>query len=147
VVTIHAATSVSATFNTPLGSGNNCNGTDDGTFNGNITVSPGQSCTFISPSLAPAQITGNVAVNGGSFALHGGAANRNLSVTGASSVTLDQVATIGGKLAIQQVGSGQSPSMICGAQVKGNMSADNNASPLAIGTNNTASCPAAILRP
>jgi hypothetical protein len=44
-------------------------------------------------------------------------------------------------LQIQQVSAGQSQSLICGATVVGHLQAHNNASPVAIGTANPASCP------
>jgi Divergent InlB B-repeat domain len=138
-VTIRAGTSVSATFNSPLASGNGCNGTYDGPFSGNITVTPGQSCTFTSSPLAPSQISGNVTVNGGSLGLLGGQVNGNVQVTGASSVSVAG-ATIGGNLQIQKLAAGLPQGTVCGTQVKGNLLMQSNASPLAFGANNTQTC-------
>ena len=45
-------------------SGTQCNGNYNGTFKGNLTISAGQNCTFISGG-----VTGNIAVNGGTLAL------------------------------------------------------------------------------
>lgn len=133
-----------------LTSGQKCNGLFDGTFNGNITVSGGQSCTFTSPCA----INGNVTVNGGSFQLLGCTLNGNLienagsitlgqnskvagnvQVSGASGFNLGPGGTISGNLQIQNVPAGQSPQMVCGMTVKGNLQMQSDASPIVVGNN------------
>jgi uncharacterized repeat protein (TIGR03803 family) len=132
-----------------LAPGQACNGTFDGAFNGNITVSAG-SCVFV----APCEIKGNVTVNGGMFELlgctvdgnltenagsitlgQGSAVGGNLQISGASSfsVTGGSVGGIGGNLQIQQVTSGQSPATVCGTKIGGNLQVQNNASPIVLG--------------
>ncbi len=58
-------------------SGTACNGIYNGTFNGNITVSTGQNCTFISGT-----ITGNINVIGGNLVLAGVQVNGNVLISG-----------------------------------------------------------------
>lgn len=133
-----------------LTSGQKCNGFFDGTFGGNITVSAGQSCTFTSPC----QIGGNVTVTGGSFQLLGCTLNGNLTaspgsitlgqmskvggnvlVSGAGGFDLGPGATISGNLQIQNVPAGQSPDLVCGMTVKGNLILQSDASPVVVGNN------------
>lgn len=139
---------------TALSSGTSCNGNFDGTFNGNVTVSAGQNCTF-TPSC---EITGNVTINGGSFNLactvdgnlteNGGSLvlepgaqiKGNVQISQASTPTL-AVALIGGNLQIQGLSGGLPQGTVCGTQVKGNLQAQNNSSPLEIGGASAQSCP------
>jgi hypothetical protein len=135
-------------------SGTACNGMFDGTFTGNITVSAGQTCTFISGG----KITGNVNVTGGSFTLNAAAVGGNLTetagglalgsnatvggnvqVSGLSQLSLSSGA-IGGNLQIQQLAAGLPQGMVCGTQVKGGLQIQNNASPLAFGARNPQTC-------
>jgi YVTN family beta-propeller protein len=136
-----------------LSSGNTCNGTFTGTFNGDITVTAGQNCSFV----GSCEIAGNVTVKGGSFTSDCMADNNvtensgsltlnpharvngNLQVTGASAFTLGGAA-VGGDLQIQQVSMGEPQSSVCGTQVKGNLTLNNNRSPLQIGANNPSVC-------
>jgi hypothetical protein len=73
----------------PLQSGSNCNGVYTGAFNGNLTVTSGQTCALVSAS-----VTGNITLSGGSLAISNSA--------------------IGGNLQIQSVPAAPGPSPICG---------------------------------
>ena len=153
MVTMSGVKSVSASFTlnaSPLTAGNKCKA-PNGTFNGAVTVSAGQNCTFVAGS----EIAGTVTVNGGSFTT-AGTVTRNLAVnagslvlqptavvtgnvqiSGMSGFSLAAGAMIGGNLAIQQVAAGQSPETVCGTAIKGNFQVDNNLSPIEIGANNS----------
>jgi hypothetical protein len=140
--------------NLPLTSGQSCNGTFNGTFNGAVTVSAGQNCMFTDIC----EIKGNVTINGGSFNLacvadgnvteNGGSlvlgpsagVGGNVQISGASAFTLGPGAAIGGNLQIQGLPAGLSQGTVCSTQVKGNLQAQNNASPIQIGGTNAQSC-------
>lgn len=76
-----AIESINGTSVAPLTSGQSCNGVFDGTFNGNVTVSADQNCTFTNSC----EIKGNVMVNGGSLDLEC-VVDGNLTATGGSSI-------------------------------------------------------------
>jgi YVTN family beta-propeller protein len=136
----------------PLSSGDKCNGTFTGTFKGDITVTAGQTCTFV----RSCEIAGNVTIRGGNFTSDctvnnvtensGGLTlkpnarvNGNLQVTGPSVFNFSG-ASVGGDLQIQQVSIGEPQSSVCGTQVKGNLTVHNNRSPIQIGANNPNVC-------
>jgi len=104
-----------------LSNGGKCNGNFTGTFNGDITVTAGQNCTFV----GSCEIAGNVTVKGGTFTSDcmvdhnvtensGGLTlnpnarvNGNLQVTGASAFTLAGAA-VGGDVVRGTVGTEKS---------------------------------------
>ena len=124
------------TFIVPLAlaSGQSCNGNYNGVFNGNVTVSAGQNCVFTSPC----EITGNVTVNGGSFDL-ACTVDGNVTISGSSAFSLDG-ATIGGNLSLQRLSAGQPQGAVCGTLIQGNLTVQNNASPIEVGANNANAC-------
>jgi hypothetical protein len=117
-----------------LTSGHSCNGNYNGVFNGNITVSTGQNCVLTNPC----EIKGNVNVTGGSFAL-ACTVDGNVTISGSSSFSLHG-ASIGNSLQIQSLSAGQPQGAVCGSTIKGNLSVQNNASPVEIGGNNANAC-------
>jgi hypothetical protein len=155
-VTLTGNTTVAATFTQPLTSGTGCSGYFAGTFSGDVTVSAGQTCTF----LCPGEIKGNVTVNSGTFTLGckldgnltenaGGITllamakvGGNLQISGLSSFAVNPGATIGGNLQIQHVATGVASATVCGTQVNGNLQVQNNNSPITIGSNKPTTCPA-----
>lgn len=112
-------------------SGDTCNGTYNGAFNGNITVSTGQNCMFLNGS-----ITGNVAVNGGNFGITGGTISGNVQIQGATAFTIGQDTTITGNLAVQNIGQDSVINQISGARINGNLDASYNAAPIQFGPGN-----------
>ena len=156
-VTMSGAKSVSASFTlnaVPLTSGNQCNGVFDGTFNGDVTVSAGQSCVFVAGS----EVNGNTTINGGSFTTAGtvtgnvtenagslvlqpsAAVGGNVQVSGGSTFSLGPSVAIGGNLQIQQLSGGLPQSTVCGTSIKGGLTVQNNLSPIAVGANNPSTC-------
>lgn len=124
------------------------NGNLTGTIYGNVTVSAGQNCVFKSPC----EITGNLTINGGNVYLgctldgslseNGGTLNLVASsrVTGgvnisqASTFTIGPAATIKGNLQIQNLPANEpQPGVVCGTTVTGNLTVQNNQSPVQIG--------------
>jgi hypothetical protein len=110
-------------------SGNRCNGNYNGTFQGSITVSAGQNCTFVGGG-----ITGNVTVNGGNLALANAKVTGNVSIQGRSAFSIDQGSEITGTLGIRKDVSRSSTNQICGAKLDGNVVVSTNATPIQIGS-------------
>jgi hypothetical protein len=106
-----------------------CNGNYNGTFKGNLTVSPGQNCSFYSGG-----VTGNVTVNGGNLVLTKATVTGNLTIQGSSSFSIGQGTSITGNLTISQVASGSTASEICGVTIGGNLIIDSNAIPMMVGS-------------
>jgi hypothetical protein len=134
-----------------LPSGGSCDGVFDGIVNGSVTVSANQNCTLTNNC----EITGNVTVNGGSLDLgcvvdgsltaNGGnlflgAAHvkGNFRTSQASALSITGAA-IDGSLSIQSL-SGSAQNMVCATQVKGNLLAQANASPIEIGGASSSGC-------
>ncbi|HTW53383.1 MAG TPA: choice-of-anchor tandem repeat GloVer-containing protein [Stellaceae bacterium] len=117
-------------------SGMACNGTYNGIFHGNITVSAGQNCQFINGG----QITGNVTMTGGNFVLNGSSVGVNLVLNGGGTFTLGPGATIGNNLTIQSIPPGSASNSVCGTTVNGNLTFYNNGTAVQIGSA-SAFCP------
>ena len=147
-------TYLTPTTNLPLTSGQSCNGTFNGNFSGNVTVSAGQSCMFVNDC----QIAGNVTVVGGNLFL-ACAVTGNVSEIGgnlelapsasvggnvqnfqASAFAIGPGALIGGNLQIQSLSSGLPQGTVCGTQVNSNLQVQNNASPVEIGGTSAQNC-------
>jgi hypothetical protein len=109
-------------------SGTTCNGIYNGTFNGNITVSSGQTCAFYAGG-----VVGNVTVNGGTFGLNNAKVTGNVFIQGAAPFSVGQGAEVTGNLTVQNVSSG-SNNQICGAKVGGNLMVYANAARVQIGS-------------
>jgi hypothetical protein len=145
----------------PLQSGNNCNGTYSGAFNGNVTVTNGQSCVLVN-----GVITGNITLSGGSLAISDFAVVGNVQVQGGA-FSIGPSAVIGGNLQIdpqsppppppppgppappappgppgpvQNVPGATGQGQICGATVRGNVQFQNDGAPVLIGSASPASC-------
>ncbi len=127
----NAAQPVTATYTVTFtgsvpASGATCNGSYDGTFKGNITVSKGQNCVFVYGGA-----TGNVIETGGSLTLTSATVGGNVQVSGGT-VTMG-ASTISGNLQVQNLPSSAAQNQVCGATVKGNLQYQNNAAGAEIG--------------
>jgi hypothetical protein len=112
-----------------LNSGSTCNGVYGGTFNGNVTVSTGQTCNFLSGN-----ITGNVQQNGGNLVLAGGViVGGNVQINGGGTFSIDP-ATIDGDLQIQNIPAGTAQNQVCGTTVNGDLQFQNNGTAVQIGS-------------
>lgn len=125
-----------ATFVTsgPPSSGTSCNGTYDGTFNGNVTVSAGQTCNFVGGGIG-----GNVTVNGGTLGLSDATVSGNVQI-GGGTFSIGPSTVIQGNLEIGNLPAPSRQNQICGTTVLGNLQFHNNATAVAIGQG-TATCP------
>jgi sugar lactone lactonase YvrE len=135
---------------TPPASGNTCNGVYGGNFNGNLTVSSGQVCTFISGNVsgnvtvAPggsfqlngANTTGNVHLHGGgNLLLNGATVGGNVQIIGGGTFTIGPGTVINGNLQIQNIPLGGGHNQICGATIRGDLHLHNNGTAVDIGAN------------
>ncbi len=124
---------VVASNNVPT-SGKLCNGVYGGTFKGDITVSSGQICTFIGGG-----VTGNVTETGGNVAFSNASVSGNFSVNGGGTFSVSPGTTIKGNFTAQSLPTGTAQNQVCGANVGGDLTVQNNGSPVQIGS--TSSCP------
>jgi hypothetical protein len=113
-------------------SGTKCNGIYNGTFNGSITVSAGQTCAFYGGGVA-----GNVTVSGGNFGLSNATVAGNVLIQGGAAFSVSQGAEVTGNLTVQNLSSG-SGNQICGAKVDGNLLVSANAVGIQIGSQDIA---------
>lgn len=127
-VTAVNGTPVSGAGAPTLPSGDACNGTYSGTFDGNVRVSAGQSCTLLDGT-----VNGNVLVKGGSLTLAGTWVNGNLLVHGAAALTVGDFSAIEGNVEINGLRSGAAD-QVCSSTVYGNLLIHDNAAPLDIGS-------------
>lgn len=136
---------VAATQKVPSSS-TKCNGTYTGTFNGNLTISAGQTCVFVSGGA-----TGNATNNGGTFALTNSTLGGNL-VENKGSLSLSQSriggnvqvdggtfainpgTVIGGNLQVQGLSGGTAQNQVCGSVVHGELVVQQNGAAVVIGT-------------
>jgi hypothetical protein len=114
-------------------SGTNCNGIYNGRFIGNLSISDGQTCTYVGN-----RIEGNVTQNGGTLVLVYTAVSGSVQITGGGNFAIGASA-IGGNLEIGNLPAGPGLNSVCGSQVQGNLQPHNNAAPVQIGSS-TASC-------
>jgi hypothetical protein len=115
--------------------GTTCNGVFNQTFDGDVTVFPGQSCIFLGGG-----ITGRVRVEGGRFELRYATVGGNVEIDGASTFTIGPSASIGGNLETHNVEPNAERNEVCGSNVKGNLEFLNNESAVRIGSTDPTSC-------
>jgi uncharacterized repeat protein (TIGR03803 family) len=116
-------------------SGNSCNGSYYGTFNGNITVSNGQTCEFTDDGV----VVGNIYVKGGSLILNNASVLGNLEIDGGT-YALGPSLTIYSNVQVQNIATGPSQNTICGTSVKGDLQLLNNGTAVEIGST-AGACP------
>jgi hypothetical protein len=113
-----------------------CNGTYNGAFNGNITVSPGQNCNFTIGT-----INGNITLNGGRLTLNGTMVTGNVQVNGGGTFNIGPGVTINGDLQVQNTPPVAGVvDQLCGSTVNGNLQIHNNATAIQIGGPSLSSC-------
>jgi len=125
---MNAPKTVTGNFALFLTSGSKCNGTYTGTFNGDVTVTNGQTCVLVGGG-----ITGNVTQNGGSLAISNSTIGGNVQVQGGGTSSIGPSAVIVGNLQIQNIPVGTAPSQVCSTTVKGNVQFQNNGTEVQIG--------------
>ena len=142
LVTVNGIASNPSTFSVPLlvpSSGTTCNGVYTGTFSGNITVSAGQSCTFISGG-----VTGNITENGGNLALTNATVGNSIQINGASTFSFGPSTTIKGSLQIQNIPAGSAMNQVCGTTIGNSLQFQGNGTAVQIGSSSQ-SCPGNVI--
>ena len=134
LVNKNAASPVSVNGLQILFNGNACNGVYTGAFNGNVTVSAGQSCTFQNGI-----IIGTLQTNGGNLVLSGTVVVSNVQINGASAFSIG-ASTVNGSIQVQNLPAATSLNQICGSTVRGNLQFDNNGTAVQIGSASQSGC-------
>ena len=116
-------------------SGTNCNGVYDGIFNGNVTVSTGQICSFTGGG-----ITGNVTQRGGKLVLSNARIGGNVQIGGNSTFAIGPGSTIAGNFLVGNLPLGSNENQVCGSTVRGNLQVESNSAPVQIGSAATMVC-------
>ena len=111
-----------------LVSGSACNGVYGGTFDGNVTISAGQNCTFVN-----GYITGDVQVRGGNLALADVLIGGNVQITGGT-FSIGPSTAINGNLEVHNIPTGTAQNNVCGSTVSGNLQFVNNGTFVEIGS-------------
>jgi hypothetical protein len=109
-------------------SGTKCNGVYTGTFKGNVTVTAGQTCTFIGGG-----ITGSVTQTGGSLILRNALVGGNIQITGGT-FSIGPPVIIKGNLLILDTTRSSVPSQVCGASIAGGLQVVGSATPINVGS-------------
>jgi hypothetical protein len=109
-------------------SGTKCNGVYNGTFKGNITVAPGQSCIFVGGG-----VTGIVTETGGKLILTSALVGGNTSIS-AGTFSIGPQTTIKGNLTLNGIPSGTVQDLVCGSSISGNLVVQGNNSPIVVGS-------------
>jgi hypothetical protein len=121
-----------AATSTVPSSGTTCNGTYSGTFQGNVTVSAGQNCSFVSGG-----VNGNVTENGGSLTLAQSQVVGNVQIS-AGAFNIGPGSGITGNLQIGNLPTGSGVNQVCGTTVHNDLQLQNSGTAVVIG--NPASC-------
>jgi MBG domain (YGX type) len=116
--------------------GSFCNGAYNGTFNGNLTVSAGQTCIFVA-----GEVTGNIQQNGGNVLLTGVTVSGNVQIQQGGFFNITGGSSIRGNLQVQQLPASSAVDSVCGSNVQGDFQFQNNAAAILIGAAAPASCP------
>lgn len=118
-----------------LTKGDACNGTFGGTFNGNVSISSVQSCTFVSGN-----ITGHVQLKGGNLVLTGTTVGGYVQADGGGTFAINSGTHINGYLLIEDIPSGSAQNQVCGSTVNGNAFFLHGGTSVTIGAATPGSC-------
>ncbi|MBV9766825.1 MAG: hypothetical protein JOZ48_18415 [Acidobacteriaceae bacterium] len=116
-------------------SGTKCVTFYNGIFNGDITVSPGQTCGFVSGG-----VNGNVRVTGGKLILSRATVNGEVKIDGGGSFHVHPWTTITADFTVENIPKGSSHNRICGSNVEGDLRFHNNGVAVEIGSSTPSSC-------
>ncbi|WP_433969096.1 beta strand repeat-containing protein [Tunturiibacter gelidiferens] len=115
--------------------GTQCNGAYNGSFSGNITVSANQICVFVGGSVG-----GNLHLTNGTVELVHTRLGGDLQISGGT-FSITSGTTIAGNLQVQGTPASSATSHVCGTAVKGDLTLQNNGTPVLVGTTDGSSCP------
>jgi hypothetical protein len=109
-------------------SGTQCNGAYSGSFSGNITVSANQVCVFVGGSVG-----GNLHLTNGTVELVQSRLGGDLQISGGI-FSITSGTTITGNLQVQGIPANSAISQVCGSAVTGDLTLQNNGTPVLVGT-------------
>jgi len=129
-----------------------CNGVYSGTYNGNLTVTAGESCTFTNGGVTgnvtlnggtlnlanKGFVDGNLQVSGGSLSVTNSTVNGNVQISGAGGFSVGPAVTIGGNLAIQSLPAGSGINQVCGTKINGNVTVQDSGAAVLTGSSGCA---------
>ena len=118
-------------------SGSKCNGVYQGTFNGSITISSGQTCIFQGGG-----VTGNILENGGTLIFNRAALGGSLQVNGGT-FSIGPGSTIKSNFAVLDAPRSTVVSQLCGTSIGGNVQVNESGTPVSIGSGTA--CPGNIV--
>jgi hypothetical protein len=120
-------------------SGTSCNGAYSGTFQGNLTVTNGQTCMFVSGGAS-----GNITETGGNLVLSGGSVGGNVTVTGGT-FSIGPSTTIKSNLVVQSIPKSSATNQVCGTTISGSLQFQSNGTAVLIGSG-TSSCAGNVIK-
>ncbi len=119
-----------------LTSDNNCNGVYTGTYNGNINVSNGQTCT-----IENAVITGSIQMTGGILVLSGDLINGTVNAQNGGIITVNNYTRVTGNFQISNLPSvNNALNQVCDSTFNGDVQIQNNKAPVQIGSGSSVTC-------
>jgi hypothetical protein len=110
-----------------------------GTFKGDITVSKGQTCIFVSGG-----VTGNLTETGGSVGLSNATVGGNFQVNGGGTFSTGPSTVIHGSVQIQNIPLGPAQNQVCATNVGNDLQFQQNGTAVQIGSSSQ-SCPGNVI--
>ena len=120
-------------------SGTSCNGAYSGTFQGNLTVTNGQTCM-----LRGGGASGNITETGGNLVLSGGSVGGNVTVAGGT-FSIGPSTTIKSNLVVQSIPKSSATNQVCGTTISGSLQFQSNGTAVLIGSGSS-SCAGNVIK-
>ena len=136
---VNGTLTVTSTGSVPA-SGTTCNGAYTGTFKGNLTVSKGQTCIFVSGGT-----TGSITGTGGNIILQSATVGSSLTINSGGMFTIGPSTTINGNFTVESLPASTTANQLCGSTITGSVIYQSDAAPVLIGSG-TPSCAGNVIK-